>query len=306
MSVLMPVYDAEPYLSAAVNSVLAQSYDGFEFIIVNDGSTDRSPETLRTIAARDDRVRLVDQPNAGIAKTRNKLVDLAAGKYLAWMDADDIAVSERLATQVEYLDSHESVVAVGSFFEMIDSADRRIHIQRLPADNVSMQAAALRGAMPMCNPSIMVRADAIRAAGLYDESVEPAEDLDMILRLGEIGELANIEQVLMRYRLHSESASEAYSEKQVAGMRESVRRAGERRGVAVTFEGGGGWRPGPGRSSRHFYNLKYGWWAFNLGETKTAAHYAKRAIATMPWRFGGWNLLRCAIFKIPPSEKGKS
>lgn len=295
VSVLMPVYNAESYLEAAVQSILRQSYATFEFIVIDDGSTDESINILRRLECLDPRMTVVSRPNIGIAGTRNELVERAKGRLIAWMDADDIALPDRLDVQVEFLAEFHSVVAVGSFYEIIDDNDRRIHVQRLPTGDSEMQDAALRGITPMCNPCVMMRADAIREVGQFDKSVEPAEDLDMFLRLGEVGELANIGRVLMKYRIHRESASGMHASKQINGMRDSVERAGARRGVEVNFDAHAGWRPGPGRVSQYLYKLKYGWWAFNLGELGTAAVYARRAIIAIPWRVGGWRLLVCVL-----------
>lgn len=297
ISVLLPVYNAERYLCLAVESILAQTFGDFELIVINDGSTDGSLEILRHYEAQDQRVRLISRPNTGYVAALNEMIGMANGHFLARMDSDDIAMPDRFHRQLVYLNANARIVAAGSHFEIIDDRGRRLHVQRVPLDNRTIQDLAIRGHTPICHPCVMMRTDAVLAAGRYDPAMEPAEDLDLFLRLGEIGELANIDSVLMKYRLHDASVSESRAEKQIDRMREAVCRAGERRGVSASFEGDDGWRPTPDRASQYRYSLKYGWWAFNIDEFETATFYAWKAIRTMPWRFGGWNLWRCARIK---------
>lgn len=304
VSVIMPVYNSEQFLEPAVMSILSQTFTNFELIVVDDGSTDSSLKILRGFADGDDRVRIFSRPNTGYVIALNEMIDAAAGEYLARMDADDIALPSRLQTQVDYLDAHPDIVCVGTHWEIIDEADRLLHVQKPPVDDETMQQAAMRGATPFCHPSIMVRSEAMRRVGSYQVDMEPAEDLDLALRLGEIGKLANIDVPLMRYRVHSGSVSGTRAAQQIDRQSEAIQRAGKRRGVEVEFAGGDGWRPGNDRDSNFFYHLKYGWWAFKLGESKTASHYAKLAIVTIPWRLGGWRLLWCATFRSP--ENGGS
>src|ERR1700726_1508117 len=114
ISVLMPVYNAERYVAEAVESILSQTFADFEFIIIDDGSKDRSLAILEEYAARDPRIRLVSRPNTGIVKALNQGLALASGELVARMDADDIAMPERLAKQRDYLADHPECVMVGS------------------------------------------------------------------------------------------------------------------------------------------------------------------------------------------------
>lgn len=297
VSVILPVFNSQPYLAAAVSSILGQTFRDFEMIAIDDGSTDRSLEILREFERRDERIRVISRPNTGIVGALNDAIDAASGLYLARMDADDIAMPERFAMQVEFLERHASVVAVGTHWELFDDDGRLIHIQRVPSDDASMQFAAMRGATPFCHPAVMLRATAMREVGGYDPTTELAEDLDLALRLGEVGELANIDRVLMRIRLSDRSLSGSRASEQQEMQREVVLRAAERRGCAFEFAEDMAWRPSTDRSSRFKFHLKYGWWAFRLGKHETARVYARRAIATMPWRLGGWKLWRSVMFK---------
>src|SRR4051812_26679567 len=120
VSVLMAVYNGEQYLREAVNSILSQTFKDFEFIIIDDGSTDRSPELLASYARADSRVKLISRPNKGLTKSLNEGLHAARGEFVARMDGDDISLPERFERQVSYLREHPEVVLVGSRVEFID------------------------------------------------------------------------------------------------------------------------------------------------------------------------------------------
>ena len=114
VSVVMPVWNRQRYLAAAIESALAQTFDNFELILLDDGSTDRSPRIARRYAARDHRIRYVRQDNAGCYAARNHALALSRGRYTAIIDSDDTMTPDRLARQVAYLDEHARCAAVGS------------------------------------------------------------------------------------------------------------------------------------------------------------------------------------------------
>jgi len=293
----MAVYNGERYLREAVESILAQTYPDFEVIIIDDGSSDASAGMLEEFARRDDRVRLVRQENIGLTRTLNKAIELSGGELLARMDADDIAMPDRLRRQVEFMQQHPRVVLLGGAYELIDGRGRLLTRITPPLDDQPLQELALAGRTPICHPLAMMRRDAVLKTGGYDESLKVAQDLDLWLRLGEVGELACLPDVLLKYRQHEESVSEAKQALQVQNMRLACERAWKRRGISGTFDGDAGWRPGGDRHSRHQYALRYGWWAFNSGQRRTAMAYGLKAIATAPMRADGWKLIMCALFK---------
>ncbi len=303
VSVLMPVYNAERYLAEAVESVLAQTFTDFELIALDDGSTDTSLSLLNRYAAQDDRVYVVSQPNRGVAHTRNDLLRLARGEYVAVLDADDVAMPARLDRQIAYLDAQPEVVCVGSCHQVIDDCSRLLTELQLPEDNDTIQRLALAGHGSICNSASMIRRKALIAVGGYDPSVAPAEDLDVWLKLGEVGLLANLSDVLIKYRLHSNSLSEKKQALQRENARLACERAWQRRGIEGRFEAGNPWRPGPSRGSRYQYMLRYGWWAFKSAQRQTAIYYGIQATQLCPWEREGWKLLSCALFKALPNRQ---
>src|SRR3954452_3787995 len=120
VSVAMPVYNSERYLAKAVESILAQTFTDFEFLIVDDGSTDASRAILENYAARDQRIKLVSRPNTGYLIALNEMLERSLGYYVARMDADDVALPQRFERQVKYLDDHPECVLLGSRVTIID------------------------------------------------------------------------------------------------------------------------------------------------------------------------------------------
>jgi len=301
ISVLMPVYNAQRYLAEAVESILNQTFTDFEFLIINDGSTDRSLDILQHYARQDDRIRLTSRPNTGHVKALNEMLAQAKGDLIARMDADDIALPDRFAQQVNFLDRHPEVVCVGGAHAIMDDAGRLLTWLKLPTTDQEIQQKVLAGHGSICHPCAMIRREALWAIGGYDETLMPAEDIDLWLKLGEIGKLANLDQPILRYRVHTNSVSEKSCARQRQNGRIACERAWKRRGIEGTFEAGEMWRPGPDRKSRHKFMLKYGWWAFNSGQRQTAIHYALQALRYNFLSWESWQLLYCGLFKPMPT-----
>ncbi|MBW4467659.1 MAG: glycosyltransferase [Pegethrix bostrychoides GSE-TBD4-15B] len=297
VSVMMAVYNSERYLAQAVESVLKQTLRELELIIIDDGSTDGSLAILQQYAAQDPRVRLSHRENRGIPQTRNELLHLATAELLAVMDSDDVALPDRLEQQVTFLQAHPEVVCLGSAFELIDAQNRRITSLPVPLEDAEIQPQILAGHAAIFQPCAMMRRDAVQQVGGYSLAMTQAEDLDLWLRLGEIGKLANLPESLVKYRLHANSVSEQDCALQRQKALEACQQAWQRRGLAGKFEATDAWRPGADRDSQHRFAMQYGWWAFNSGERQTALVYALKAIRLCPSHMGGWKLLRCGLSK---------
>jgi GT2 family glycosyltransferase len=204
VSVILPVWNGERYLSAAIESVIRQTHADFELLIVDDGSTDRSREIAGEFARREPRIVLIDREHSGLVPALNAALALARGQYVARMDADDISMPSRLEKQVGYLDAHESCVAVGSHVEVIDDGGEKIGVRRYPAQHQAIVQALISGASAsLAHPTVLMRKDALLAVGGYRAGRFPSEDLDLWLRLSRAGELANIPEMLLRYRRHA-------------------------------------------------------------------------------------------------------
>src|SRR5688500_12259876 len=192
ISVLMSVYNGERYLAAAMDSILGQSCRDFELIVIDDGSKDSSPRMLEQYAQRDPRIKLTVRENKGLTVTLNEAFAQSRGKYLARMDSDDVALPDRFARQFDLLESNPDLVLTGGYFQLIDGAGRLLTTLRPPTTDAEIQATLLKGHNAICHPAAMIRRSAMEKVGGYDTRFKTSQDLDLWLRLGEVGKLANV------------------------------------------------------------------------------------------------------------------
>lgn len=208
VSVVLPVFNAARYLSAALASVQTQTFGDFEVIAVDDGSSDGSGAILDRIAATEPRLRVIRRPNTGIVGALNDGLAAARGEFIARMDADDICLPERFALQVEFLRRHPDCVCVGSAFRFIDDTGAHLKECRRQIEHDAIERDLLGGdGGAIIHPAAMVRRDAVVRVGGYRASAQWIEDLDLYLRLARLGRLANLERVLLHYRLHVKSVN---------------------------------------------------------------------------------------------------
>jgi hypothetical protein len=201
VSVILPVRDGGRFIAAAVDSVLTQTLSALELIAADDGSTDGTLSVLATYASRDRRIRVVRRPAAGIASALEAGCAIASAPLLARMDADDVAEPDRLARQVDHLDRHPAVAVVGSAVTYVGADNEVIKVGRVPADDATIREQLTREAV-FFHPTVVLRRAAYEAVGGYRTVAEPCEDLDLWLRLAERFELANLDEPLLRYRVH--------------------------------------------------------------------------------------------------------
>lgn len=198
ISVALPVYNGERYLAEAIDSILAQTFIDFELIIIDDGSTDASQGILRDYEKRDDRIRLIFRENRGLVVTLNEIIDLARGKWIARMDQDDIALSQRFEKQLRWLEKTGADIC-GSWVHRFGSIDSRIVKLRQTDDAIKMEM--LFGS-PFAHPAVIMKTNLVRQLR-YDEEWENAEDYDLWVRAAKNGwKMTNVPEVLMRYRVH--------------------------------------------------------------------------------------------------------
>ena len=226
----MPVRDGERFLAEAIDSILGQTLTDFELIVVDDGSADRSAEIANTVQERDGRVRVHSQARLGLCAGLNAAAGLAAAPLLARLDADDIALPDRLERQVAFLDRHPGVAVVGGGVIMVDEAGREL--DREPG----REDPDLSEGNPLWHSTVVIRAEAFREAGGY--RLYPAEDYDLWLRIEERYRLAAVPQLVVGYRIHAGQVSFRRLEQQAATTL-AVRAAAEarRRGMPDPLAG---------------------------------------------------------------------
>jgi glycosyltransferase involved in cell wall biosynthesis len=201
VSVVMVVCNVERFLAEALESILVQTFRDFEFLILDFGSTDGTKSIVSRYAKLDARIRVHEVSPCGLAEARNAVSFLAQGRYVAVQDADDISLPERLEVEVQFLESHPTVGVVGSATQWIDPHGNLLWVHRVPTKDLEIRQALLT-CCPFIQSSVLFRREAFAAVGGYRSPFAPAEDYDLWIRIAERFECANLEQVLLKYRIH--------------------------------------------------------------------------------------------------------
>jgi glycosyltransferase involved in cell wall biosynthesis len=202
VTVFIPVHNRERYIGDAIQSVLAQDFQDFDILLIDDGSTDRSVEVMRSF--HDPRLTIVlNETNLGIPRTRNRGLELARGEYIALLDSDDRASPDRLQKQVAYLDAHPDCVQIGSWCRMMNEQGIPLQkIKRQPAHPDEIKAELLFRCC-MSNRTIMGRTEILRKFG-YRNDFPRCQDYDLHVRLSSQFKMANIPECLVLGRIHPE------------------------------------------------------------------------------------------------------
>jgi glycosyltransferase involved in cell wall biosynthesis len=289
----MPIHNGAITLAEAINSILAQSFSDFELIAVDDGSTDGSLAILQSFAQRDPRVRVITRPNTGIAGALNDAIEQARGPYLARMDADDIALPERFEKQVAYLNEHPDCVLLGSRVLLVEPYGTPMYITDHETEHEKIDDQLMRGVgWAVVHPAAMMRAAAVRQAGGYRADRVPIEDLDLFLRLTEIGKAANLPEVLLHYRQHLDSTNHKRFHEQEAKKRVCVADAYARRGATLPD----GWTPPPRHKLTTQAELsQWAWVALKHQHLSAARRHAWSLMRMQPFAVSSWRLMYCTL-----------
>jgi glycosyltransferase involved in cell wall biosynthesis len=199
LSVLMPVYNAERFLAQAVDSILNQTFTDFEFLIINDGSTDSTSKILETYS--DPRMKIYHREHLGYVPQLNYGLTIAESEIIARMDADDVSLPARFEMQYKILQEDPSIGVVSSSVRLIDSGDVKGAIKWFPKNNDEIKKL-FPVFCPICHPASMFRKELILSQGGYDEKLVPAEDFDLWLRLSNVTQFANVESPQLLLRKH--------------------------------------------------------------------------------------------------------
>ena len=208
ISIVIGAYNAQRYLAQTLDTLLAQTLRDFELIVVDDGSEDCTFQILKQYEARDSRVRPIRIAHGGIVDAANAGLDAARSELIARADSDDIHMPDRLQKQFDYLNAHPEVVAVGSRMMVIEPYGSPLMASEHKLTHEEIEAELLRGdgwALPQ--PAAMLRRSVAMKVGAYRHDYPWSEDLDLFLRMAEVGRLANLPELLVKYRIHPGSTN---------------------------------------------------------------------------------------------------
>lgn len=208
VSVLMSVYNSADYLQESVESILNQIFTNFEFIIIDDGSTDSTSEILTEYARRDQRVRLFkNEENIGLTKSLNKGLALSHGEYIARQDADDLSLPERLEKQVALLDEHLEVILVSCNLELINSEGQHIGKKQMTCDRDLVPWYLLFYNRLAGHSQVVFRRETVMSLGNYSDNRRYSQDYELWCRIAKAGKIAILPDALLKLRIHNKSIS---------------------------------------------------------------------------------------------------
>ncbi|MGH7156963.1 MAG: glycosyltransferase family 2 protein [Candidatus Saccharimonadales bacterium] len=204
VSVVMTVYNGERYLAEAIDSILSQTFTDFEFLIVDDGSTDKTSSIIQSFA--DPRIILIKHKNIGVAASCNKAIQKAKGTYIARQDADDVSMSNRLEAQVILLNENSDIHLVGSNIKLVDKKLNFMSYSNLLTHPDDLHLG-LVFSNQIAQGAVMTRKQTLIEAGLYDPAFSITHDYDLWARIAHSHKLMNLKDYLYIYRVHEESLS---------------------------------------------------------------------------------------------------
>ena len=215
ISVIMPVYNASAYLSYSIESILNQSFKDFQFILINDGSTDKSLEIIKTYYDIDKRIKIIDKDNTGAASSFNLGLKIAKSKFIARMDSDDISLPKRFEEQLKYFEKFSNIDVLGTGINLIDSKGKSIKSILFPQKHSDI-LKRMELTSPMANPTVMIKKKLFDELGPLDTNTDPADDYDFIVRaLIKKKIVTNLNKVLLKYRIHQNNLSKINNTKQI-------------------------------------------------------------------------------------------
>lgn len=292
LAVVMPVYNAGPYLAAAVESILNQTYSDFEFIIIDDGSTDDSLALLQEYASKDTRIKLISRENRGLVASRNELLSLTHTKYFAIMDSDDISHPNRLEKQLSFLESQPEYGVVGCRDLLIDPEGLAIRVINDHCHHEAIDQANLSFDEFQTLNGYMVVTDKLKGLGGYRDEIVYAEDRDLFLRMAEIAKVMVLPEALYAYRQHYTNTCVTKAKEVSLHVQQVVEDACRRRAINLVSQPPSSHPENTTVAQLHHV---WAWWALAAGNVKTARKYAGKVAMKQPLSINSWRLIFCAV-----------
>ena len=307
VSVIVPMLNAERYVSEALSSILQERSVSLELIVVNDCSTDRSADVVQTF--NDSRCRLIQGPGRGISAAMNAGLDAARGCIIMWCDADDYYPRDRIVKQVEWLSQHPEYDVLCGAYRTVDEKGRLLAAFRCGDVEEEITHELLKGSIRTSYCTYAVRSTLIRKLGGFREFFVMAQDIDFQLRVGEAGRVYFFPDEVYCYRIHSESITHSRSTRAreffeaTAYRLHRQRRSGQaddldlKRNIEKPAEG----RSRAHSASLHAHELLLGqaWREHAAGSKWQAVHTGIRAVASYPLRLSAWKSVLALVAKSP-------
>jgi glycosyltransferase involved in cell wall biosynthesis len=293
ISVVAAAYNAQRYLAQMIDSFLAQKFGDFELVVVDDGSTDATAQILRRYQKQDARVKPLFIEHAGIVGAANAGLEAAQCELIARADADDISLPQRLEKQLAYMREHPECVALGSRMILIEPYGSPLCVTDHKLTHEEIDAGLMRGGgWVLPQPAVMLRREPVMRVGMYRNKFEWSEDLDLFLRLAEVGRVANLPDALVKYRIHPHSSNHTKRALQLALKRELVAEAYARRGLTMPANLEFKMRPMEDDAQRY---TTWTWAALKDRNVAGARRHAIRALRHRPLSLASWRAAYCAL-----------
>ena len=209
----MPAYNAQKYINEAIESILNQTFKDFEFIIIDDCSTDKTWEIMEDYAKKDSRIVIIkNEKNLKLAETLNKGIEISKGKYIARMDADDRSYPDRLYKQFSFMENNPEIGISGGSMNI---CDKNLNIKSIRKYNLSDREIRknIFKYSPFCHPLVIIKKEVFDKIGKYDSKFNPAEDYELYFRMGEFYKFGNLDDILLSYRVVEKSMTTGSTKK---------------------------------------------------------------------------------------------
>lgn len=208
ISVIMPVYNAEKFIKDSIESILNQTYKNFEFIIVNDGSIDSSLKIIKEYKEKDNRIKIIDQKNEGVSRSRNNAIKKSTGIYIAFIDADDVWENNKIERQIQEFKKDEKLKICGTKAKIIneDNTETGEVFDYPPLENKKIKYSSIYK-NPFITSSIMIKKDILNTNNLFNKKMNFCEDYEFITKYIYKNKSKNIDEYLIKYRIHKNSSS---------------------------------------------------------------------------------------------------
>ncbi len=207
VTILMSVYNGEKFLKETLESILSQTFSNFEFIIIDDASTDKTASILKEYTKKDNRIRIIkNKKNIGLTRSLNKGIKSSQGKYIARIDAGDIALPVRIEKQIKFMKDNKEIGLLGTNYFEVNKKGKIIREISLPTNNKNIKKELIKK-NPFAHPTVLIRKLVLNKTGLYDEKLKLSQDYELWFRISQVSNLANLPEPLTKVRKTKKSLS---------------------------------------------------------------------------------------------------